>query len=464
MGFSDVSEVSDDVQNQVDQLFSVILKRQQQVNSLKRPIKGKEKLIEKTLGDYAKFRGRGFFYNYLSSGKGHGPFTELVDGSVKFDLINAIGVNLLGHSHPLYIKAHLEAALSDSIMCGNLLPYQESYKAMGHLLKAVEGSRLKHFWFAGSGSFANDTALKLIWQKKAPAYKIIAFDNCFAGRSVATQNITSNVNYREGMPTSVEVEHVPHYDYRDPVNSLKNTIKAMDEVWQKDPGAYCALEIELIQGEAGFIYGTKEYYEGVFKWAKDKGLYIWVDEVQTFGRTRELFAYQMFGLDKYVDIVTIGKALQACGTFYTEELNPKPGLIAGTFHGSLVSLNAASKIIEYLTGGNFYGDDGRIQELEKQFICKLNHLMQGSCKGIIRYVGGIGTMISFEVADASKEQSIKFLKQLFNNGIIAFSAGKDPVRIRFLLPLCLTDEHINQIFQILEMTLHEVFKPQGEVT
>ena len=47
-------------------------------------------------------------------------------------------------------------------------------------------------------------------------------------------------------------------------------------------------------------------------------------------------------------------------------------------------------------------------------------------------------------------------KKLFENGIIAFSAGKDPVRVRFLLPLPLLDEHIDEIFSILEKTILEV--------
>jgi 4-aminobutyrate aminotransferase-like enzyme len=50
----------------------------------------------------------------------------------------------------------------------------------------------------------------------------------------------------------------------------------------------------------------------------------------------------------------------------------------------------------------------------------------------------------------------KFIKKLFENGIITFSAGKDPARVRFLLPLTLLDEHITEIFQIVEKTILEI--------
>ena len=446
---------SKEIHEHFNKLFSAILFEQQKLNQIKIADTDKKEVLSIALKEYESLKGRGFFYPFMASGKGHGPFVELIDGSVKYDLINAIGVNLLGHSHPIYIKANLEAATSDTMMAGNLLSYQEPYELTKTLINSVKKSRLKHFWFSCSGSFAGDTALKILWQKKAPNYRLIAFQKSFAGRSIAMQDVTYNQAYREGMPQSISVDHVPHFNYKDPENSLKNTIAALNELILKNGNTYCALTIELIQGEAGFIYGTKEYYEGLFQWAREHGIYIWVDEVQSFARTHELFAFQMFGLDEYVDVVTVGKVLQACGTFYTEELNPKPGLIAGTFNGSIASLNAGKAIVRYLNEGNFYGENGRIKELETKFKEHFRKLAEGSCRGKIPYYGGVGTMLSFEIGDGSNDTTNKFMKKLFENGIISFSAGKDPTRVRFLLPLPLLDEHINEIFSIVEKTILE---------
>lgn len=453
-----IGVTSQEINNQMNKLFSSILSEQEKINAVKSADEDKKHLIQETLQDFTALRGKGFYYNYMSSGKGNGPFTELIDGSVKYDMINGIGVQLLGHSHPLFIKSFLEAATSDIMMAGNLQPYREAHQSTKELVNAVSKSRLKHFWFGGSGSFSNDTALKMVWQKMAPKYKLIAFEKAFAGRSVATQNITANAGYREGMPNSMEVEHIPHYDYNDPENALDKTLSALNNVWEKDPNNYCAIMLELVQGEGGFIYGTEEYYKGIFDWARDKGIYIWVDEVQSVGRTHELFAFQMFNLDEYVDIVTVGKALQVCGVLFTEELNPKPGLIAGTFTGSIASLNACSKTVKYLTEGNFYGKNGRIKEIEDLFTSKLKYLSQNSCKGKIGYVGGIGTMLSFEIGDSSAETTKKFLHQLYKNGVIAFSAGRNPVRVRFLVPVILKNEHIDEVISIVEKTILEVIK------
>ncbi len=449
---------SDKLSSLIDSIANEIINEQKKINKVKAADNDKKENPSKLLKEYEQLRGRNFFFNYVSSGRGNGPLTELIDGSIKYDLINAIGVNILGHAHPINVKAHLETACSDVVMCGNLLTYQEPHALTKKVLEQVKKSRLKHFWYAMSGSCANDTALKIIWQKKAPNYKILALDKAFAGRTVATQDITYNASYREGMPKSVHVEHVPNYDYKNPNAALEKTIKGLEEAWAKAPGEYCALMLELIQGEGGFIFGTREYYEGLFKWAKDHGLYVWIDEVQSFGRTHELFAFQHFKLDEYVDVVTIGKALQACGVFYTAELNPKAGLIAGTFNGSLAALNAGLNTVDFLTKGNFYGEHGRNKKIEQGFISRLNNLKNGSCKGKIGHIGGVGTMIAFEVGDASKAITDTFLKVLFENGIIAFSAGSNPVRVRFLIPVIITDEQIDDIFKIIEKTILEVIK------
>lgn len=450
--------LTDQIQEQIDQLFSSILLAQREFNSVAPPDPAKVPVLENFLQSYKKSRGHQLFYPYGSTGRGHGPFTQLLDGSIKYDLINGIGFNILGHSHPIQIKAILEAACLDSMMVGNLQSYEASFNLSRTIIDSVSQSRLRHFWFSGSGSLANDIALKILWQKKAPKYKVIALQKGFAGRSVATQEITANPAFREGMPKLLDVFHVPGWNETDPKGSKAKTIQALDQLFKREGDQFCALTLELIQGEGGFIFGTKEYYKAIFDWAKERGLYVWIDEVQTFTRTRELFAFQMFELDEYVDVVTIAKALQGAGVLYSEELNPRPGLIAGTFNGSLPGIIMGHKIIKYLREGNFYGENGRIAEIEQIFLSRFKDLSARSCRGKLGYSGGVGTMIAFEVGDSSKEKTLEYIRVLFRNGVISFFAGSNPTRVRLLLPVCLTKEHITEIFQIIEQTTHEVIK------
>ena len=66
-------------------------------------------------------------------------------------------------------------------------------------------------------------------------------------------------------------------------------------------------------------------------------------------------------------------------------------------------------------------------------------------------------MISFEVGDSDKTSTVNFIKKLYENGIISFIAGNNPTRVRFLLPLSLTDDHIEEIFSIIEKTTLNLF-------
>ncbi len=443
------------IEDSFNQLFSEILLAQNESMGIRGPTESGKAQQEEILAKYAEEKGRGFFYSYLSSGKGHGPFTELVDGSIKYDLIGAIGVNLLGHSHPIVIKSHLEAALQDVVMCGNLLTHPEAAALTHKLIECVQGSKLKHFWFAGSGSFANDNALKMIWQKAAPKTKILALNKAFAGRSIATQEITYNPEYRQGMPKLLDVIHIENYNQKEPAKSWDNTLASLEAAYREHGNELACLTFEIVQGEGGFIYGEREYYINLCEWAKSKGLYIWVDEVQSFGRTTELFAFQAFKLEQYVDIVTVGKALQACGTLFSEELNPKPGLISGTFNGSIAGLKAGHATLRLLTEGPFYGKQGRMKELESTFLRRFEKLMSGSCKGKLTFATGIGTMIAFEVAGGDGDKTKQVVKELFEAGIVCFTAGHAPTRIRFLLPITLTPQHIDEIFEIVEKTICE---------
>ena len=66
--------------------------------------------------------------------------------------------------------------------------------------------------------------------------------------------------------------------------------------------------------------------------------------------------------------------------------------------------------------------------------------------------------ISYEyvfVNDGSKDKLMKLLQNLFKNGLIAFSCGHNPYKVRFLLPAILESKHIVEIRGILKKTLIE---------
>ncbi|MEO5971219.1 MAG: aminotransferase class III-fold pyridoxal phosphate-dependent enzyme [Bdellovibrionia bacterium] len=410
--------------------------------------------------EFVKDRGRELYFPFLGSGLGSGPFTELVDGSVKFDMITGIGVHFFGHTHPALLEEMIDAVSAD-VMQGNLQPGIEIKNLLRALLAKVgAGSRLVHGWAMCSGTMVNEAALKMIRQKKAPATKIMAFKDCFAGRSTAMQEITDNPSYRQGQPVYGEVYYLPFYDPKVGLaGSIAATLCEMKELLVRYPGKFAALMIELVQGEGGFQFAPREYYVSIFEEARRSSLAIWADEIQSFGRTGELFAYQKFALNEYMDVVTVGKMLQACVVLYTAEYNPKPGLIAGTFVGSTVALRTARKILELLHVDGYLGKGGIIEKLSNRFVQRLQVLQNGSCSGMILEIRAIGGMIAFAPFDGTMNDVKSLLMRLFDLGVVAFYCGHGPYLIRLLPPLgAMTEEHVDQVCHLIETSLLEEAK------
>ncbi len=412
--------------------------------------------------EVGQLRGRPLHYPYISSGVGRGAFVELIDGSRKLDLINGIGINIFGHSHPQVIAATLRGALSDVVMQGNLQPGLE-YVALSRKLVNLAGrkSRLKHAWLATCGAMANENALKIVRQKKSPARMIIAMKDAFAGRSTMMAEITDNPSFKQGLPEYHEVLRVPFCNRGsgglcESSCGKDQALRVLKEHVAKHEGNICCFTFEPMLGEGGYRVACPEYFLPMLEFCRQKGIPIWADEVQTFTRTGEFFAFETLGFADYVDVVTIAKTAQNGATLYTEEFNPKPGLIAGTFSGSSASLSAGLEILEMLDQGGYMGPQGKVRALHQAFVAKLNQLNETTCKNLLREAGGMGLMVAVTPLDGSSAKVQELLKVLFRNGLMAFSCGRGPYRLRFLLPAILTPADIELAGAIIEKSILEM--------
>lgn len=404
----------------------------------------------------AKLRGRPLYHPYIGSGAGCGPYAEIEDGSVKLDLINGIGIHIMGHSHPKLIETAIRASMSDIIMQGNLQPNAE-YVSMSERLVNVasKNSRLRHAWLATCGTMANENALKIARQKNTPAKMIIAFKDAFAGRSTMMAEITDNSAYKVGLPTYNDVLRLPFCSPKSNKSCHEEVLNKLKEYYGTHGKDIACLVFEPMQGEGGFRYGTREFLIPILQFCRDYKIAVWADEVQTFARTGQLFAYETLGIGEYIDICTIAKTIQAGATLYTEEYNPQPGLIAGTFSGSTVSLAVGDEIIRILTEEGFLGPEGKIQKIHNNFVGMLNELAESSCKGLLADADGLGLMVAVTPYDGSKQKTEELIKRLYKNHLIAFSCGKDPYRIRFLIPAVMEDKDIEVAKRIIEKSVLE---------
>jgi acetylornithine/N-succinyldiaminopimelate aminotransferase len=413
--------------------------------SLKGPDKDLEKAYQKSLEDFAQLRGASLWYPYLGSGFGKGALVELTDGSVKYDFINGIGVHV-GHGIKPLIETNIDAAIEDTVMQGHLQQTEASLK-LSHLL--IEASSMDHCLLTTSGAMACENAIKMALQKQAPKQRILAFENCFMGRTMSLAQVTDKPHLRDGLPLNLPVDYLPFYDYKDPEGSLKKTIKHAERIIKRYPNSHAVMCMELVQGEGGFYPGTPDFFKGLIQFLKSHNIAILVDEVQTFGRFPEILASKHFGIIDDIDILAIGKITQVCATLFSKTFTPRAGLVSQTFTGSTSSIYSATCILETLLSSEYSGREGKIKQIGDYFRNKLEKFSEEN-PHLIKGPYGTGTLLAFTPLEGVMEKTLKILKELFSEGLIAFICGASPARIRFLPPIIgIEKEDVDKSCEIL---------------
>ncbi len=421
------------------------------------------------LDRFAAARGRGLFFPYLGSGLGHGAWVELADGSVKLDFIGGIGAHPFGHSPLQMLDARLDSALGDTVMQGNLQQNPESLTLSETLLaeanrfaSPVDGkARFAHCFLSTTGAMANENGAKILFQAKAPATRILAFSHCFAGRTLGMSWVTDKAAYRVGVPKTVDVDYVPFFDPSKPEASTRHAVTVLKRHLERYKGQHAMFLLELVQGEGGYYTGTSEFFRELLTVCRAHGVGVLVDEIQSFGRTSQMFAFQHYGLDDLVDVVTIGKLSQVCATLYTAAINPGAGLLSQTFTGSSAAIRVGLEVIVGLRDGGFYGPNGRNSAIHDRFV---SHLQQIAARhpGWVEGPFGVGAMVGFTPFGGDGKLANKLLMKLYDNGLLGFNAGAEPTRLRFLPPLLVvTDAEIDAAAAILEATMAQVAAEAG---
>ncbi|MCA9286828.1 MAG: aminotransferase class III-fold pyridoxal phosphate-dependent enzyme [Phycisphaerales bacterium] len=455
----------------IDALVEELRRHQSALTGARPATAALQETYESWLARHAEARGKAALYPYVGSGIGNGALVELADGSVKWDMINGIGVHMFGHSDPDMVATALRAAMSDTVMEGNLQFNADSIVFAETLVaEAARGSRLRHCFVTNSGCMANESALKICLQKNHPAPRVIAFADCFMGRSTTMAQIGDSAAGRVGLPLNVLVDYMPFYDPEHGTRSIDYAVWHLRQMIARYPGQYACFVMELVQGEGGFNQAPREYFVALMEVCKEHGIAVWADEVQTFGRTESMFHFQQLDLGAYVDVATIGKMSQACAAIYSEEYNPKPGLLSGTFIGGAVELQVGARVLERMRDGGYYGPDGRNARLQEAFRARAAKLVESHPEwftpvphpsGLRRvntpYFGGVGGMMRLTPFGGDKGMVTKALAAMFEEGVVAFYCGHGPFHVRFLPPVGVMEpDHFDEVFEITERAFARV--------
>jgi acetylornithine/N-succinyldiaminopimelate aminotransferase len=368
----------------------------------------------KTLMEWsAKYHTPNYGRTPLVLVRGEGTRVWDSDNREYLDFTTGIAVTGLGHCHPVITGAIREAAAT-LLHVSNIFHNAPQV----HLAKLlVEHSFADRVFFCNSGAEANEAALKVVrkYAKErlsTDRYEVIATNNSFHGRTLATVTATGQPKYHHGFePLMPGFKHVPY-------NDLRSMERALDS-------HTAAILVEPIQGEGGVNIPDDGYLPGLRKLCDQSGALLIFDEVQTgVGRTGRLWAYQHWGVEP--DVMTLAKALAngiPIGAMLCRE-DVASALTAGS-HGSTFAGSAFVTSVALATLTTIIGD-----KLPERAEHRGRELMDGARElqkklPVITEVRGRGLLIGIEltkpaapVMDACREA-----------GLLVLTAGEKVVRL-----------------------------------
>ena len=367
--------------------------------------------------------------------KGDGVRLYDTDGKEYLDFGSGIAVFALGYNNKEYNDA-LKAQIDKLIHTSNYFYNEPAAKAAKALTSA---SGMDRVFFTNSGTEAVEGAIKLAkkyayLKDGSTDHEIIAMEHSFHGRSMGALAVTGNKHYQEAFGPMIPGIRFAQFNNLDSVKELVN-----DKT--------CAIIFETIQGEGGVYPAKKEFIEGVRKLCDEKGILLILDEIQCgMGRSGSMFAYQQYGVKP--DIVTSAKALGCgvpIGAFMATEQVAKalvPGDHGTTYGGNPLACAAAVEVFRLFDKLNVTDN---VKNVGKYLETQLKSLVEKY--DVVKAQRGIGLIQGIELTVNPKDVIAKCL----DNGLILFSAGTNV--IRFVPPLVITRENVDEMIAILEECL-----------
>jgi len=372
--------------------------------------------------------------------KGRGMKVWGADGKEYLDFVGGIAVNILGHCHPRVVIAIQKQAQ-------RLLHVSNFYHIGPQIRLAkllVQHTFADKVFFCNSGAEANEAAIKLArkYAKEnvsSDCFEIIAAENSFHGRTLATLSATGQKKFQKGFePLVPGFKHVSF-----------NDIDAIKQAITKET---CAIMLEPIQAEGGVIVANKDYLGEVRKICDEHNLLLILDEVQTgMGRTGKFFAHEHFGI--IPDIMTVAKGLGGGvpigAMLATDKVASAftPGNHASTFGGNPLVCAASIATIETLLEDGFILD--QCNRMSEYFIERLVNLRE-QFPTLIVNIRGLGLLLGVEFT----RECSAIVNECLELGVLINCTAEKV--LRFIPPLIVQKKDIDQLMHILQKVLRKL--------
>jgi 4-aminobutyrate aminotransferase len=218
--------------------------------------------------------------------------------------------------------------------------------------------------------------------------------------------------------------------------------------------------VEPVLGEGGYIIPPKRFLQGLRKMCDEHGILLIADEIQCgFGRTGRYFAFEHFDIVPDILIMAKGLAsgmpLSAIASRSQIMNQAPPGSHGGTYGGNAVACAAAAASIR------IYGDERLLENaarLGERLLAELQKLKERFPS--IGDVRGLGLMAGVEFVkpggkSPDKDKAMAVRNACVKNGLLILTCGTHDNIIRWIPPLIITAEQLEDGLKIFRSALEQ---------
>ena len=363
-----------------------------------------------------------------------------VNGEKYLDFTSGIAVFALGYKNEKFNDA-LKKQIDKLIHTSN---YFYSPNLGSAAEKVVKATGLDRVFFTNSGTEAIEGAIKLA-RKYAflrdghTNHEIISMNHSFHGRSLGALAVTGNPHYQEAFQPLMGGVVFAEY------NNFESVLEKVND-------KTCAIIMETVQGEGGIHPAESEFLEKIRGLCTEKDILMICDEIQCgMGRTGTMYAYEQYGIKP--DIVTTAKAL-GCGVpvgafVATDKVAQTlvPGDHGTTYGGNPFVVTAIDMVFDLFHDMDLLGHVNEVSPYLEAQLDKLkdkyDFIMDRRGKGLMQ-----GLEFTIPVNN--------IIQKALEKHLILINAGTNI--IRFIPPLIIEKEHVDEMIQILDGILQDISK------
>ncbi len=367
--------------------------------------------------------------------RGEGAYLFDTDGRRYLDFASGVAVTALGHCHPRLVAALTEQA-------GKVWHTSNLFRVAGQervAARLIRESFADTVFFCNSGAEAWECGLKVIrrffYESGTPERnRLIICGGGFHGRTVAAISAAGQEKLVKGFAPLLDgFDHVAFGD----LDALRAAITP-------ETAAIC---VEPIQGEGGIRVPPAGYLGALRDIARDHGLLLYFDEVQTgIGRTGKLFGHQWDGVTP--DVMCLAKGLGGgfpVGACLATERVAK-GMTAGshgsTFGGNPLAMAVASAVLDVVLEPGFLET---VAATGADLMSRLEALA-GQYPTVFSEVRGRGLLLGLRCVP----ENAKVVAALREQGLLVVGASDNVVRL--LPPLIIGHAELDEAVTILDRT------------